>query len=209
MSTPMTPEQVASMVDRAEMHASASGHPICRAVSDHVRALAAEVNRVVYRLDKVREERDAAEDERDKLRAELARLQDGIASASDDVVELRAELARANEDIKTWMRSQGMACEQRGAIREPLIEHLSRDEWEDVPLAEWPALIAKDLTRYRAALERIAKEGTLHDLTPTKRLCGADRKPLDEANETWWHEWIKRMDEQVRTIAREALKVPE
>ncbi len=63
----------------------------------HVRALAAEVNRVAHRLDKAREERDAAEDERDKLRAELKAM-------TKERDKLRADLARANHRIEAYDR---------------------------------------------------------------------------------------------------------
>lgn len=79
-------------------------------------------------------------------------------------------------------------------------------EDELTPLRAQLEAVTTERDRYKAALERIAENGTHHDLTPTKKMWGADRKPLDEANEIWWHAWIKRMDEQVKTIAREALK---
>lgn len=79
-------------------------------------------------------------------------------------------------------------------------------EDELTPLRAQLEAVTMERDRYKAALERIAENGTHHDLTPTKKMWGADRKPLDEANEIWWHAWIKRMDEQVKTIAREALK---
>lgn len=134
-----------------------------------------------------------------------------------------AEIAAMVDDADDWFRVNGnhpvrgdelakhvraLAAEltaHKGALHE---ESLESDQWQlrCNALESQLEAVTTERDRYKAALERIAENGTHHDLTPTKKMWGADRKPLDEANEIWWHAWIKRMDEQVKTIAREALK---
>lgn len=219
----MTPAEIAAMVDDADDWSRVNGnHPVRGdELAKHVRALAAECERLQRSVDVNIElrilggragtdfikQRDQAEsraaEARDKSRRaaqiiieEIGSIgpEDGDEAAKRSVAEIRkmrAQLEAVTREIAT-------AKEKLTEMHKQQAKH---NKWAVLAIDKLEAL-----DRYKAALERIAENGTHHDLTPTKKMWGADRKPLDEANEIWWHAWIKRMDEQVKTIAREALK---
>jgi hypothetical protein len=59
----------------------------------------------------------------------------------------------------------------------------------------------------REALKDIAIFGTRHDTNPTRLLASMQTNELAATIDSWWLSYFQRADEQVRAIARAALKV--
>lgn len=188
----MTPAEIAAMVDDADDWFRVNGnHPVRGdELAKHVRALATECERLQRSVD---------------VNIELRIL--GGRAGTDFIKQRDQAESRAAEARDKSRRAAQIIIEEIGSIGpEDGDEAAKRSVAEIRKMRAQLEAVTRERDRYKAALERIAENGTHHDLTPTKKMWGADRKPLDEANEIWWHAWIKRMDEQVKTIAREALK---
>ena len=105
-----------------------------------------------------------------------------------------------NEDTKEPFTSLGSLIERIGdeLAGRTMIAHVLLLECSTAIQA-----VAQHAAHYERALETLAKNGTHHDLTPTRLV------PTDErsgAIDSWWLEYFQHADHTVRTIAVDALR---